>query len=81
VYTNLPDTYKQEHIETDINIDENISTFCNIKTLESINLILNPKNTCNKGKNKNIETSINLINHIKNEIKNNMHIELSIPSA
>ncbi|HGK4786929.1 TPA: hypothetical protein ACJ2XD_004487, partial [Klebsiella pneumoniae] len=35
VYTNLPDTYKQEHIETDINIDENISTFCNIKTLES----------------------------------------------
>ncbi len=38
VYTDLPDTYKREHIETDIKIDENISTFCNIKTLESINL-------------------------------------------
>ncbi|HHB2151209.1 TPA: hypothetical protein ACN8NM_005505, partial [Klebsiella pneumoniae] len=26
VYTDLPDTYKREHIETDIKIDENIST-------------------------------------------------------
>ncbi|MCT2499625.1 CHAT domain-containing protein, partial [Klebsiella pneumoniae] len=81
VYTDLPDTYKREHIETDIKIDENISTFCNIKTLESINLFFNPKAICNKDKNENIETSINLINKIKNKITSNMHIELSIPSV
>ncbi|WP_368082266.1 hypothetical protein [Klebsiella oxytoca] len=81
VYTDLPDTYKREHIETDIKIDENISTFCNIKTLESINLFFNPKVICNKDKNENIETSINLINKIKNKITSNMHIELSIPSV
>lgn len=81
VYTDLPDTYKREHIETDISIDENISTFCNIKTLESINLFFNPKAIYYKDKNENIETSINIINHIKSEITKNMHIELSIPSA
>ncbi|RRO08404.1 CHAT domain-containing protein [Pectobacterium aquaticum] len=81
VYADLPDTYKNEQIETDINIDENIFTACNIKTLESINLFSNPKFTYDRDRNKNIETSINLINIIKDKITKNMHIELSIPSA
>ncbi|MFP1733176.1 CHAT domain-containing protein [Lonsdalea quercina] len=81
VYADLPDTYKNEQIETDINIDENIFTACNIKTLESINLFSNPKFTYDRDRNKKIETSINLINIIKDKITKNMHIELSIPSA
>ncbi|KHS67097.1 hypothetical protein QT13_15000 [Pectobacterium brasiliense] len=81
VYADLPDTYKNEQIETDINIDENIFTICNIKTLESINLFSNPKFIYDRDRNKNIETSIDLINTIKDKITKNMHIELSIPSA
>ncbi|MBW3730720.1 CHAT domain-containing protein [Aeromonas dhakensis] len=80
VYTDLPDTYKHEQINTDITIADSIYTSCNIRTLKSIGVNLNNKASDNE-KNNSIVTSINLINKIKNEIATHMNIGPSIPSA
>lgn len=81
IYADLSDTYKSESIKTDISIDKNIYTSCNIKTLESINVVLQPNECYFSNEYKNTETSINLINLIKRKITENMHVDISIPSA
>jgi len=82
IYADISDEYLYGKIGTDINVDESIFTFCNIKTLESMNVDLKNRSTNNKEENrKNIEKSINIINYIKSKIRKNMKMGILIPRA